>query len=82
MVLKRTGLEVLKPVRFVVYGAPNQAVNKALAGFSPTYMKPADLSAGRAPGEIGTMLGSAPPSSIERRPRPSAGLSDSGGMGA
>jgi len=42
MVLKPTGLEVLKPVRFVVYGAPSEAVKKALAGFGPTYMKPAN----------------------------------------
>jgi hypothetical protein len=31
-------LEVLKPVRFVVYGAPNAAVQDALAGFNPVYM--------------------------------------------
>lgn len=32
-------LEVLKPVRFVVYGSPSPAVKDALAGFSPSYMQ-------------------------------------------
>jgi quinol monooxygenase YgiN len=32
-------MEVLKPVRFVVYGAPSPAVMEALAGFSPAYMQ-------------------------------------------
>jgi len=35
-------LEVLKPVRFVVYGSPTAAVKEALAGFSPIYMERAD----------------------------------------
>jgi quinol monooxygenase YgiN len=34
-------LEALKPVRFVVYGAPTQEVKDALAGFQPVYMQPA-----------------------------------------
>jgi len=34
-------LEALKPVRFVVYGAPSQEVKDALAGFNPVYMQPA-----------------------------------------
>jgi len=34
-------LEALKPVRFVVYGAPTQELKDALAGFSPLYMQPA-----------------------------------------
>ena len=33
-------LEILKPVRFVVYGSPSAAVREALAGFSPVYMEP------------------------------------------
>lgn len=33
-------LEVLKPIRFVVYGAPNQALKDVLAGLNPTYMQP------------------------------------------
>ena len=33
-------LEVLKPVRFVVYGSPSQDVKDALAGFNPVYMQP------------------------------------------
>jgi quinol monooxygenase YgiN len=33
-------LEILKPVRLVVYGSPNQEVKNALAGFNPVYMKP------------------------------------------
>jgi len=32
-------LEVLKPVRFVVYGSPSTAVKDALAGFNPIYMQ-------------------------------------------
>ena len=32
-------LQVLKPVRFVVYGSPSPAVKDALAGFSPIYMQ-------------------------------------------
>jgi quinol monooxygenase YgiN len=31
-------LEILKPVRFVVYGSPSTAVQDALAGFKPVYM--------------------------------------------
>jgi quinol monooxygenase YgiN len=34
-------LEALKPVRFVVYGAPTQEVKDALAGFNPVYMRAA-----------------------------------------
>lgn len=34
-------LEVLRPVRFVVYGVPSAAVRDALAGFNPVYMQPA-----------------------------------------
>jgi quinol monooxygenase YgiN len=33
-------LEILAPVRFVVYGSPNQEVKDALAGFQPSYMQP------------------------------------------
>jgi len=33
-------LEVLKPVRFVVYGSPNQDVKNALAAFNTVYMQP------------------------------------------
>ena len=33
-------LEILKPVRFVVYGSPTPAVKDALAGFKPSYMQP------------------------------------------
>ena len=33
-------LEVLKPVRFVVYGSPNEDVKKALAGFTTVHMTP------------------------------------------
>lgn len=32
-------LEVLKPVRFFVYGSPSQEVKDALAGFNPIHMK-------------------------------------------
>lgn len=32
-------MEVLKPVRFVVYGSPSASVKEALAGFSPVYMQ-------------------------------------------
>jgi quinol monooxygenase YgiN len=32
-------LEVLKPLRFVVYGSPDAAVRSALAGFDPVYME-------------------------------------------
>lgn len=35
-------LAILKPTRFVVYGAPDRAAQEALAGLSPTYMHPAD----------------------------------------
>ena len=35
-------LEVLKPVRFVVYGSPTVPVKEALAAFSPIYMESAD----------------------------------------
>jgi quinol monooxygenase YgiN len=31
-------MEVLKPIRFAVYGQPAEEVREALAGFSPTYM--------------------------------------------
>jgi len=34
-------LSVLKPVRCVVYGSPNEAVKQALAPFAPVYMAPA-----------------------------------------
>ena len=34
-------LEVLKPVRLTVYGAPSPEVKGALAGFNPVYMEPA-----------------------------------------
>jgi len=34
-------LEILKPVRFVVYGSPDAAVRDALAAFGPVYMHPA-----------------------------------------
>ena len=33
-------LEILKPVRFVVYGSPSTAVKDALAAFDPLYMQP------------------------------------------
>lgn len=33
-------LEILKPVRFVVYGSPGQGVKAALAGFNAVYMQP------------------------------------------
>ena len=33
-------LEVLKPVRFVVYGSPNLDVKNALAAFNTVYMQP------------------------------------------
>jgi quinol monooxygenase YgiN len=33
-------LDILKPVRFVVYGSPSAAAREALAGFSPVYMRP------------------------------------------
>lgn len=33
-------LEILKPVRFVVYGSPSTAVQNALAGFNPVYLQP------------------------------------------
>ncbi|HXZ92854.1 MAG TPA: antibiotic biosynthesis monooxygenase [Burkholderiales bacterium] len=32
-------LEILKPVRFVVYGSPNAAVRGALTAFNPIYME-------------------------------------------
>jgi len=32
-------LDILKPTRLVVYGAPTDAVKEALAGFNPTYMQ-------------------------------------------
>jgi quinol monooxygenase YgiN len=32
-------LQILKPVRFVVYGSPNTAVKDALVGFNPVYME-------------------------------------------
>jgi hypothetical protein len=34
-------LEILKPVRLVVYGSPSPAVKDALAGFNPVYMQDA-----------------------------------------
>ena len=34
-------LEVLKPVRFVVYGSPSQTVKDALAPYNPIYMQTA-----------------------------------------
>ena len=34
-------LEIMTPVRLVVYGSPNAAVKDALAGFDPVYMQPA-----------------------------------------
>lgn len=34
-------LEVLHPVRFVVYGSPTDAVKDAVAGFNPEFMEPA-----------------------------------------
>jgi quinol monooxygenase YgiN len=33
-------LEILRPVRFVVYGTPSPAVREALADFQPVYMQP------------------------------------------
>ena len=33
-------LDILKPVRFVVYGSPSQQVKDALAAFNPVYMQP------------------------------------------
>ena len=33
-------LEVLQPVRMVVYGSPSPAVKDALAGLKPVYMEP------------------------------------------
>ena len=35
-------LEILKPVRFVVYGSPDQQVKDALAAFGPVYMNAAE----------------------------------------
>ncbi len=32
-------LEILKPIRFVVFGSPSEEVKEALAGFNPTYMQ-------------------------------------------
>jgi len=32
-------LQVLKPVRLVVYGSPNAAVKEGLAGFNPIFMQ-------------------------------------------
>jgi quinol monooxygenase YgiN len=34
-------MEILAPVRFVVYGSPSQEVKDALAAFNPTFMEPA-----------------------------------------
>ena len=34
-------LELLAPTRFVVYGAPDDAVREAIAGFGPVYLAPA-----------------------------------------
>lgn len=33
-------LEILRPVRFVVYGSPSPGVQDALADFQPVYMQP------------------------------------------
>lgn len=33
-------LEILQPVRFIVYGSPSQEVKDALAGFNPVYTQP------------------------------------------
>jgi len=33
-------LEVVKPVRFVVYGSPSHQVKAALAAYNPVYMQP------------------------------------------
>ena len=33
-------LEILKPVRFVVYGTPSAGVQDALAGSNPVYVQP------------------------------------------
>lgn len=33
-------LEILRPVRFLVFGAPDAAVREALADFAPVYMQP------------------------------------------
>jgi hypothetical protein len=33
-------LEILKPVRSVVYGSPSQEVKDVLADFNPVYMRP------------------------------------------
>ena len=35
-------LAILKPTRFYVYGSPSQAVQSALAGFAPVYMRSAN----------------------------------------
>ena len=32
-------LEILRPIRFDVYGSPSEDVREALAGFNPTYME-------------------------------------------
>lgn len=32
-------LEVLKPIRLIVYGSPSAPVKDALAGFSPVYLE-------------------------------------------
>jgi quinol monooxygenase YgiN len=34
-------LAILKPIRFVVYGAPSEKVQQALADFTPVYMRTA-----------------------------------------
>jgi quinol monooxygenase YgiN len=34
-------LEILKPVRMVVYGAPSNEVKNGLAAFNPVFMQPA-----------------------------------------
>lgn len=35
-------LDILQPVRFLVYGSPSAAVKDALAGFNPVYMESVD----------------------------------------
>ncbi len=35
-------LAILRPVRFVVYGSPSDAVKEALAAFHPMYMRTVD----------------------------------------
>lgn len=35
-------LEILRPIRFDVYGSPSEGVREALAGFNPRYMEAVD----------------------------------------